>query len=309
MTIKHALVPPPGPHGGDAALLARTLGIDVDAVLDLSVSMNPVAPDITPLLRAHLDATKRYPDDAGATEAVAGALGVEPGRVVMTNGGAESIALVASVHKAGWVVEPEFSLYARHLERLDPAAPRWRANPNNPTGQLADAGEHAGVWDEAFYALATGRWTRGDEDATIVGSLTKLFACPGLRIGYVCAPDTDAAEVVRARRPRWSLNGLACAVVPELLADAPIEQWSSAIAALRQELNELLCEHGLTPEPSDANFLLVRGAPGLRAHLARAAVLVRDTASFGIAGGARIAVPDGVGLDRLATALIGYEHD
>jgi len=47
-------------------------------------------------------------------------------------------------------------------------------------------------------------------------------------------------------------------------------------------------------------------APGLRGHLARSAVLVRDTANFGLPDGVRIAVPDAEGLERFARALTGY---
>jgi histidinol-phosphate/aromatic aminotransferase/cobyric acid decarboxylase-like protein len=308
MTIERMFVPPPGPHGGDAAALARALGIETDAVLDLSVSLNPVAPDVTPIVREHLHALRRYPDDGAATEAVARALAVDPARVVVTNGGAEAIALVASLQPAGWVVAPEFSLYERHLERVEPGAPRWRANPNNPTGQLAAAADRADVWDEAFYALATGRWTRGDAGVTVVGSLTKVFACPGLRIGYVCAPDVATAGALRARQPRWSLNALACVVTPVLLADAPIDRWAADVAELRDELRTLLVAHGLESDRSDANFVLLRDAPNLRRYLAAAAVLVRDTESFGIAGGVRIGVPDADGLERLSKALDGYHH-
>src|SRR5690606_27382019 len=160
----------------------------------------------------------RYPDDGPATAALAEAIGVDPGRVVLTNGGAEAIALVAGVLGAGWVDEPDFSLYRRHLPRLDPAAGRWRSNPRNPTGELAGPGDGRDVvvWDEAFLPLATGTWTRGE--GVVVGSLTKLFACPGLRLGYVLdhGDGTVAAEV-RRRRPEWSVNGLACAVLPQLL--------------------------------------------------------------------------------------------
>jgi threonine-phosphate decarboxylase len=296
-----------GLHGGDGAALARRLGIAPDAVLDLSLSINPCAPDVSELIARHANAVRSYPDDRKATAALADALDVEADRVVLTNGGAEAIALVAALSPVGAVDEPEFSLYRRHLARVEPGAPRWRSNPNNPTGRLAARDDVAAVWDEAFYPLATGRWTRGN-DATVVGSLTKVFACPGLRIGYVCATDREAANHIRARRPEWSVNALACEVLPELLATADLPRWAAAITGLREQLVALLTRAGYEPDPSDANYLLMRNAPGLRDRLAARAVSVRDTTSFGIPGGVRIAVPDERGLDRLATALEGEEQ-
>jgi len=301
--------PAPGAHGGDGARLARALGVALDDVLDLSLSLNPRAPDVGRLVARHAGAIRHYPDDAAATAALADRLGTDTSRVVLTNGGAEAIALVAAARPAGRVDEPEFSLYARHLAHLDPSGPRWRSNPNNPTGRLAAPGDEAAVWDEAFYPLATGRWTRGDASAIVVGSLTKVFACPGLRIGYVLAPDDELATEVRARRPAWAPNALACAVLPALLAGADAARWSREIAGLRSDVTALLAEHGLSADPSDANYVLVRRASGLRDHLARAAVLVRDTASFGIPDGVRIAVPDERGLERLAIALKGSSDD
>ena len=43
------------------------------------------------------DEVARYPDAAGATDALASVLGVDVERVLLTNGGAEAIALVAAV--------------------------------------------------------------------------------------------------------------------------------------------------------------------------------------------------------------------
>jgi len=162
------------------------------------------------------------------------------------------------------------------------------------------------VWDEAFYPLATGRWTRGD--GLVVGSLTKVFACPGLRAGYLLAPDPGLLRRLRARQPEWSVNGLAAAAVPALLERADLPAWAAGIAALRAELVGVLRAAGLDPEPSDANYVLVR-APGLRPALGPAGVLVRDCAGFGLPGFARIAVPDADGLDRLSTVLGALEVD
>ncbi len=299
-----APVPAAGEHGGDGALLAAALGVDRSEVLDLSASLNPVAPKLDAILSSHLGAVGRYPNPSAATEALAACLEVDPDLVVLTNGGAEAIALVAAERPLGWVDEPDFSLYRRHLGKLTPGGLRWRSNPHNPSGILAQADEQAGVWDEAFWALATGTWTRGDtkRGAVVVGSLTKLFACPGLRVGYVICPDHDLATRIRGRQPAWSVNGLAAEALPEILAGARLAEWSDQVARLRDRLATMLREAGFDPEPSNANWLVVH-APGLRSQLARFAISVRDCASFAMPGYVRIAVPDTAGLERLRQAL------
>lgn len=298
--------PAPGAHGGDGRRLAAALGVGVGEVLDLSATLNPCAPDVAALAAPHLGELARYPDDGPATLALAGAVGVDPARVVLTNGGAEAIALVAGVLGAGWVDEPDFSLYRRHLPRLDPGAGRWRSNPRNPTGELHDPAGHDGpavaVWDEAFLPLATGRWTLGE--GVVVGSLTKLFACPGLRLGYVLDHgDGTVAAAVRRRRPEWSVNGLACAVLPELLAAADLPGWAAAVGRLRAELVAALTAAGLEVDARDAPWVLVHGAGDLRDRLAARGILVRDCTSFGLPGTVRIAVPGEDGLVRLRAAL------
>lgn len=288
-------IPPPGNHGGDAAAVAASLGVPVDDILDLSASLNPVATDTTPHLQRHLEATKRYPDPAAATAALAEAMGVDRDRLLLTNGGAEAISLLAA-EVSGYVVEPEFALHPRRG-----AGPRWRSNPHNPTGLLAASDETAGVWDEAFYPLATGAWTRGDADVPVVGSLTKLLRCPGLRIGYVLA-EPALIDRCHGRQPTWSVNGLACAALPDLLSTVDLCAWRAALIELRRQLTDVLHRHGLHVRPSDANWVLV-DQPDLRERLARQCVLVRDCTSFGLPGTMRIAVPDADGLSRLDAAL------
>ena len=232
-------------------------------------------------------------------------LGVDADRVLLTNGGSEAIALVAEHLGAGWVQGPEFSLYARHLPVLDPAAGRWASNPNNPTGRLAEPDTIAAVWDEAFWPLATGTWTRGDADrgAIVVGSLTKLFAAPGLRLGYVLAPDPALTKALAARQPEWAVSGLAAAMVPGLLGTADLPAWRDGTATLRSQLVAALGAAGHRSDAAEAPWVLVPDAGDLRDRLARHAVLVRDCSSFGLHDTVRIAVPDEAGLARLAAAL------
>src|SRR5690606_2598547 len=206
MIVGRGSPPPPGAHGGDGAAIAAWLGVAPTQVLDLSASLNPFASDVAPLLQRHASAARRYGDPHGLESRLADLLGVEPALVVATNGAAEAIALVAAELERGRVDEPEFSLYRRHL-LVDPHAGRWRSNPHAPSGRLAAPEDSAAVWDEAYWPLATGTWTRGDHrrGAVVIGSATKLFATPGLRVGWVVAPDPEVADRVRTRRPEWSV--------------------------------------------------------------------------------------------------------
>lgn len=274
--------------------MAQALGLDPGEVVDLSMSLNPFAPDVAALAARHLDSLGRYPHRAAATAALAEAMGVDPERLVLTNGGSEAIALVAGALGGTVAAEPEFALHPRGA-----GGPTWRSNPHSPSGRLAAADERVDAWDEAFYPLATGCWTRGDADAVVVGSLTKVFACPGLRLGYVLADD---AARLTAAQPGWPVSSLALAVLPDLLARADLPGWQRQVAARRAEVVALLAAHDLVADAADAPWVLVR-SPGLRDRLAPGGVVVRDCASFGLPGTARIGVPDDRGLERLALAL------
>ncbi len=295
-----------GGHGGDAAEVARALGMDRSSLIDLSMSMNPVAPPVGRVLAERLDTIADYPDATDATRALAEVLEVDRSLLVLTNGGSEAIALVASTMAAGHIVKPEFSLYERHLDTLDPSAPRWRSNPSNPLGRLAADGESAAVWDEAFWPIATGTWTNRRLDGDGVwrlGSLTKLWACPGLRLGYAIAPDERTAELIRNRQPRWSVSSLALAVVEPMLAQTDLASWSSAIADLRRSFAETLRSLGYDVLDTDVNWVIVEDQPGLRERLIPHGVLVRDCTNFGLAGVSRVAVPRIGEFDRVLQAF------
>ena len=249
-----------------------------------------------------MELIRRYPDAAPATRLLAAAMDVNEDLVVLTNGGAEAIALVAQCERVGSVIDPEFALYRRHLLEVIDEAPRWRSNPSNPLGRLAEPAATARVWDEAFYPLATGTWSRGDADSWRLGSLTKLWACPGLRIGYVIAPDADAAAAVRAIQPRWSVGAPALAVVEALAPVADLRSWAATVRRLRGQLVTALRSRQLDVEDTESCWVLVH-RHGLRDELAPRGVVVRDCTNFGLPGVARIAVPDDAGRQRLLAAL------
>lgn len=294
-------VPAAGTHGGDGPAVARALGIDPADLLDLSQNLNPFAPAVDKVVRRHLDALRQYPDDRDATTLLAAVLEIPVERVLLTNGGSEAIRIVAAELGGGVRSEPEFALHPRDAHLGERSGPRWRSNPHSPTGWLARPDDRAEVWDEAFYALATGCWS-AQPDGVVVGSLTKTFACPGLRLGYVLAADDEQRARFARHQPHWSVSALSLACLPEMLDSADLAGWSTKIARARRDLVTLLTQHGLLVHAADAPWVLVESS-NLRDRLAPLGVLVRDCASFGFPGLARIAVPDDDGLARLAETI------
>ena len=273
--------------------MAEALGVDPGSILDLSQNLNPFAPDVGAVAARHLGSLQRYPDPSDAARLLAAAIGVDPGRLLLTNGGAAAVAAVAREIGGQVRSEPEFGLHPRGRH-----GPVWRSDPHNPSGVLAGADEVADVWDEAFYPLAIGRWSAGRQ-GVVVGSLTKVFACPGLRLGYVIADDV---ERFARHQPQWAVGSLGLAVLAELLERTDLAGWSRAIAASRVELADLFRRGGWQVSAVDAPWVLVR-APGLRERLAQQGVVVRDCTSFGMPDHVRVAVPGNAGLDRLEQAL------
>ena len=104
---------------------------------------------------------------------------------LLTNGGSEAIALVARELGGSVVAEPEFSLHPRG------AAPAAVAQQSAQPDRAARRHERLRPTCGTKRSI---RWrpARGREATTMrssCGSLTKLFACPGLRLGYVIADD------------------------------------------------------------------------------------------------------------------------
>ncbi len=176
------------------------------------------------------------------------------------------------------------------------------ANPNNPTGRAIELpeldlivalAEEKGlllVMDEAFLTFLPDWRERSlvykaslSPNVVVLGSLTKFFALPGLRVGYAVAiPET--VERLQAARDPWSVNTLAQVAVAEAVRDEEyIRETRELIQRERVFLyGSLRRIPSLKPYPSDANFLLVEtgDAPALRDALGRRGILIRDCSNF-----------------------------
>eukprot|EP01071_Lankesteria_metandrocarpae_P007888 Lankesteria_metandrocarpae@DN4810_c0_g1_i3.p1 len=141
---------------------------------------------------------------------------------------------------------PQYQEYRRacevnHLKPMESENKHWdvmcAVNPCNPTGEFYDVDEmklyiekeaKSGcvvIIDESMMMFKGYDWTlsslvsQGDwlksmaDDKNIfvftIHSWTKVFACPGLRVGSVLAPTTETAKLIRRMQVPWSLNTLA----------------------------------------------------------------------------------------------------
>ena len=177
----------------------------------------------------------------------------------------------------------------------------WLCNPNNPTGGVIPK-EQLRSWIEThpeiifvidqsygFFTqapLLTAAEASAYPNVLQLHSMTKRYAMPGLRLGYVTAAP-QLLERVRAVRMPWSVNALAIEA-GLFLCDhpetAPIDLPSllAETQRLRAQLNAL---PGLTAEPTQTHFFLCRLATGracdLKQWLAeKHGILIRDAANF-----------------------------
>lgn len=175
--------------------------------------------------------------------------------------------------------------------------------PNSPTGSMlefdearaiAAAAAQAGaacVFDEAFIdfvenAASLARFAAAAPGLIVIRSLTKIFAIPGLRLGFVVAEPGTIARMRELIEP-WSVNVVAERVGAACLDGAGefIARTHALIACEREFVAAQLAHNPrLRPFPSAANFLMAAAeehAPGGfgRFMLARG-IALRDLAAL-----------------------------
>lgn len=174
--------------------------------------------------------------------------------------------------------------------------------PNNPTGvAFSEVAVRAlvkecakenclVVIDEAFYDFTDDAFSYASLVATnqhviILRSLTKMFAIPGLRLGYVIADEALVAQL-KTYKPHWSVNSIALAAgLICIQEEAYLQQTRAYISAQKQRLVDFFNEYGFEVSNSVINFYLLR-EPGtedsaeLLRFLLQKGIIPRHTYNF-----------------------------
>lgn len=126
----------------------------------------------------------------------------------------------------------------------------------------------------------------------VLRTFSKIAGLAGLRVGYAVASAEAIDRFNRVRAP-YNVNRLGQVAALAALEDhAHTEKTRQLVLQERAYLSAELTKRGYVFPPSHANFLLVAvpDAPGLRARLMRAGILVRDGAGVGFPGHLRFSV-------------------
>jgi threonine-phosphate decarboxylase len=116
----------------------------------------------------------------------------------------------------------------------------------------------------------------------VLRSLTKFYAMPGLRIGYLVGA-SKVIDRVKDRQPPWSVNSLVQEASCAVLQDDAFAARSRAFMEKERArfVRSLRTLSGIRVFPSDANFMLIElpasiSAGEVKGRLASKQLLVRD---------------------------------
>lgn len=295
-------------------------------------------------LRCCLSGIANYPEPEpfGLESTYARSYHLPEGSLCMTNGATEAIYLIAQAFRGSRtaVLQPTFSEYAdacrMHghqltsfytLDRIpDDVRLVWICNPNNPTGIAHDyerlvelIEQHPQVMfiiDQSYEYFTLKKLLSplegvGFPNVILIHSMTKRYAIPGLRLGYVTARP-ELMDHLRAFRMPWSVNHLAIEAGQyifdnELPRKHPLPEYLEECARLRAKLQAL---GGLEVWPTDTHFMLVYlrsgKASALKDYLANEhGLLIRDASNFeGLSPGFfRVCTQTPAENDRLVEAI------
>lgn len=242
------------------------------------------------------------PEPLGLERTIAEREGVSPQCVVVTNGATEAIYLLAQVFSGSTsaIPQPTFREYEQACRIFGHTICHdghvtWLCNPNNPTGTVVD--EHFGdnrsshfyILDHAYEDYTLRPLTTDSEavaqgNIAIIHSMTKQYAIPGLRLGYIVTAQSVAERVREVKQP-WSVNALAVAAGEYLLSNVPRSPHRRLLDEAQRLVKRLNEIDGIHAMPTETNFMLCTVEKGTAARLkdflaTRHGILIRDASDF-----------------------------
>lgn len=174
------------------------------------------------------------------------------------------------------------------------------ANPNNPVGnclspELSEkilrhcmAKHIVVVLDECFIEF-TDEWERYSfvrrinefPNLIIVRAFTKIFAIPGVRLGYLVCTNPVLREEIEKQLPEWNVSVFAQKAGIAAAKETEYQKKSiGAVKTEREYLTQELQRRGILVYPSAANYLMLYTEYPLAKELLKRGVLIRDCMDY-----------------------------
>lgn len=290
-------------------------------MLDFSVNINPLGMPSVARAAAErsLAGVGNYPDwkCRELTEALENyykrnEIFIESENVVWGNGAAELIYTLCEMmaldrkNLRAYIPAPTFSSYEEAVlavggtlvNRPEEADLVFWCNPNNPTGDLWSDGKleslaeicsESGALlcvDESFLPFVEKAEGRSavhlkHERIAILRSLTKIYAMPGLRLGYLLLPDPETAERLRSLLQPWNVSAVAQAAGREALKDeAYLARTRIYIRKEKDFLLPCLQKAAEKVRVGEANFFFLEAEADLADRLEKKKILIRRCADI-----------------------------
>jgi len=254
---------------------------------------------------------------------------LRPGLDGITSEGSFTLFAIAIRASGGNLIQTPMKNFGFDLDAMAAAVnPQTRviyiANPNNPTGTAFGAAEFAAflkkvpgdvlvVLDEAYreYAARTDlpdalELFHQYNNILTLRTFSKVYGLAGLRIGYGIGHPTLVAEMNKLRTP-FNVTNVGQSAALAALDDAEHVRRSVEInREERQRLYEGLRGLGLSPVPSETNFLFIPIGPHAKSlcdELLLEGVIVRPLGWMGFPETIRISVGSPAENTKLLTAM------
>jgi len=254
---------------------------------------------------------------------------LRPGLDGITSEGTFALFAIAIRASGGHLIQTPMRNYTFDLEAMAAAVtPQTRviyiANPNNPTGTAFGHDEFAAflkkvpgdvlvVLDEAYCEYAarpdlpeSRALFREYNNILTLRTFSKVYGLAGLRIGYGIGHPTLVAEMNKLRTP-FNVTSVGQAAALAALDDTDhVERSVESNRHERQRLFEELRKLGLSPVPSETNFLFVPVGPNAKSlcdELLLEGVIVRPMGWMGFPEAIRISVGSPAENTKLLLAL------
>ena len=131
--------------------------------------------------------------------------------------------------------------------------------------------------EEASMQLETGRFRY----LFVLQAFTKIYAVPGIRLGYGISSDKALLERMETVRQPWSVSTPAQAAgLSALKEDHREEQTRQLVKSERERMEKELENLRIEYIPSEANFLLFNSVINWFEELKKRGILIRDCANY-----------------------------